>query len=99
MMESGNPVSYQALNGTDFYEPRYQAVVEAAGCNEEADTLDCLRHVPYTVLNNILNTTKLSSPWYPTVDGDIVARYGSEHLADGSFVHVPILSGANSDVS
>lgn len=97
MMESGNPVAYFAMNGTDFYEPRYQALVTAAGCNNASDTLDCLRHVPFTVLNNILNTTDFNTFWNPTVDGDIIARYGSEQLADGSFVHVPILSGANSD--
>lgn len=38
-----------------------------------------------------------SNLWNPTLDGDFVARYGSEQLADGSFVHVPIISGANSD--
>ena len=64
MMESGNPVSYAPLNGTDFYEPRYQAVVQGAGCQNDNDTLECLRQVPFTTLNNILNTTELNSNWF-----------------------------------
>lgn len=61
------------------------------------NTLDCLRALPFTVLNNILNTTTFSSRWNPALDGDFIARYGSEQLADGAFVHVPIINGANSD--
>ena len=33
----------------------------------------------------------------PIVDGDFIARYTSEQLADGSFVHVPIIDGTNTD--
>jgi len=97
IMESGNPVQYYAENGTEFYQPRYAALVKAAGCSYGTDTLTCLRQLPVFVLNNILNTTAFNANWKPTVDGDIIARYGSEQLADGSFVHVPIISGANSD--
>ncbi|GAB7348751.1 hypothetical protein MBLNU459_g7483t2 [Dothideomycetes sp. NU459] len=97
VMESGNPVFYNPLNGTEFYQPRYDALVEAAGCSNATDSLTCLRKLPLFVLNNILNTTEFNSEWNPTLDGDFVARYGSEQLADGSFVHVPIISGANSD--
>lgn len=97
MMESGNPVAYQPLNGTDFYQPRYAALIAAAGCTNATSSLACLRALPLFVLNNILNTTEFNQYWYPTVDGDFIARYGSEQLADGAFVHVPILSGANSD--
>jgi len=97
VMESGNPVSYAPLNGTDFYQPRYAALVDAAGCTNAMSTLECLRALPLFVLNNILNTTEFSSNWYPTVDGDFIARYGSEQLRDGAFVHVPIIDGANAD--
>lgn len=33
----------------------------------------------------------------PIIDGDFIARPASEQLVDGSFVHVPIIDGANSD--
>ena len=97
MMESGNPVHYTALNGTEYYQPRYAALVQAAGCQGSSNTLQCLRDVPLFTLNNVLNTTDFNANWNPTLDGDFVARYQSEQLADGAFVKVPILLGANSD--
>ncbi len=96
-MESGNPIFEGPLNGTDYYQPIYEALIEAAGCDACSNSLQCLRELPLFVLNNILNTTEFNSGWNPTIDGDFVARLGSEQLADGSFVHVPIISGANSD--
>lgn len=97
IMESGNPVAYGPLNGSDYYQPRYAALVDAAGCSNNTDSLDCLRKLPFFVLNNILNTTEFNSGWNPAVDGDFIAKYTSLQLAAGEFVHVPIISGANSD--
>ena len=74
IMESGNPVSYNALNGTDYYQPRYAALVDAAGCTEATDSLACLRQLPLFVLNNVLNTTEFYRNWNPTLDGDFIAR-------------------------
>lgn len=96
-MESGNPIYSAALNGSDFYQPTYAALVAAAGCSNCSDSLDCLRRLPLVVLNNILNTTEFNSGWKPAPDGDFIARLGSEQLADGSFVHVPVIEGANTD--
>ncbi|KAH0283863.1 alpha/beta-hydrolase [Aureobasidium namibiae CBS 147.97] len=97
IMESGNPISYGALNTSGEYQPKFAALGQAAGCGNSTSTLDCLRALPFTVLNNVLNTTQFNSGWNPALDGDFIARYGSEQLADGAFVHVPIIDGANSD--
>lgn len=97
VMESGNPVAYGALNGTDYYQPRYAALLQAAGCSNATNSLNCLRALPLFVLNNILNTTAFNRGWNPTLDGDFIARYTSQQLAEGDFVHVPIIDGANSD--
>jgi len=97
IMESGNPIYSDATNGSDYYQPVYAALVETAGCSNCSDSLDCLRKLPLLVLNNILNTTEFNSGWNPAFDGDFVARLGSEQLTDGSFVHVPLISGANTD--
>ncbi|KAF4550802.1 Carboxylesterase-like protein 9 [Elsinoe fawcettii] len=97
MLESGNPVPYAPLLGVDSYQPRYDNLTRAAGCSNCSDTLACLREVPLFVLNNILNTTEFNNGWNPTIDGDFIARRGSEQLADGSFVKVPIIDGANTD--
>lgn len=97
VMESGNPIAYGPLNGTDYYQPRYAALLEAAGCKGASSGLDCLRALPLFVINNILNTTDFDSGWNPTIDGDFIARRTSLQLADGDFVHVPIIDGTNSD--
>lgn len=96
-MESSNPISFGPLWGKDHYQPIYSSLVEKAGCRQAQNLLDCLRNFPFTVLNNILNTTEFNSGWVPTVDGDFITRFTSLQLADGHFVHVPIISGANSD--
>lgn len=96
IMESGNPVAYQSYRTNEQYQPLYNAVVSAAGCNASIDNLGCLRQVPYAKLNSILNTTT-ATDWQPIVDGDFIARWGSVQLAEGAFVKVPIIDGANTD--
>lgn len=96
IMESGNPVPYQSYRDGAFYQPLYDGLVANASCQNATDTLDCLRHVPFQTLNNLLNTT-LSSRWQPIVDGDFIQRFGSIQLAEGAFVKVPIIDGANTD--
>ncbi|KAL2061423.1 hypothetical protein VTL71DRAFT_7696 [Oculimacula yallundae] len=97
IMMSGNPLYYGAQNKTNDYQSKYDGFVKAAGCEDCTNPLACLRRLPYAVMNNILNTTSFNSGWNPAIDGDFIARYSSDQMADGSFVHVPIISGANSD--
>ncbi|TID19972.1 putative mitochondrial carrier [Venturia nashicola] len=102
-MESGNPVAYGELNTSEWYQPLYDAISAQAGCNNTINSLECLRAIPFETLNSVINgTTKASNgasltDFSPTVDGDFIARYTSLQMADGSFVKVPIISGANSD--
>jgi acetylcholinesterase len=97
VMESGNPIAFGPLLGTETYQAQYNALVATAGCSNSANSLQCLRELPFVILNNILNTTEFNNNWSPALDGDFIARLGSEQFADGSFVHVPIIDGANSD--
>ncbi|KAK0105487.1 hypothetical protein ONS95_004151 [Cadophora gregata] len=98
IMESGGPIFFGVQQSSSDYQPMYDSVVEQSGCGNSSNSLTCLREVPFTVLNSVLNTTEFNMPgWWPALDGNFVARYGSEQLADGSFVHVPIIAGANSD--
>ncbi|KAJ2977189.1 hypothetical protein NUW58_g7885 [Xylaria curta] len=54
-------------NGSDWYQPIYDNIVEQANCTEAIDTLDCLRTVDYDVLFPLLNYTAIPGPgWYPT---------------------------------
>ena len=97
IMESGNPVNVNVFNGTDFYQPLYDAIVNQTGCAGQFDTLQCLRTVPFGRLNNVFNATPFDSGFAPVVDGDFIQRYGSLQCSDGDFVCVPIISGANTD--
>ena len=98
-MESGNPVFYSTLNGTQWYQPLYNYLTDATGCGNATDTLQCLRGLPYTQLNAVINATAkpLTNSWNPTVDGDFIQKFTSLQLAEGAFVRVPIISGANTD--
>lgn len=93
-MESGNPVPYSSYHTDQYFQPLYNKLVKAAGCKDAIDNLDCLRHVPYAKLNKLLNTTT-AADWQPIVDGDFIARWASIQLAEGDFVKVPIIDGAN----
>lgn len=95
-MESGNPVPYQSYWPNQQYQPLYDEVVMACGCAGAVDTLNCLRRIPCEKLNAVLNTTT-AADWQPIVDGDIIARWASIQLAEGAFVKVPIIDGANTD--
>lgn len=96
-MESGNPINYKAFNGTNYYQPLYNAVVQNVSCDTQIDTLQCLRTVPYQQLNAVFNNTPYDSAFQPVIDGDFIQRYGSAQLAAGDFVKVPVISGANTD--
>lgn len=97
IMESGGAQFYRPQSLTSYYETSYQALTASAGCSTASSPLDCLRNLPYASLNQILNTTQFAGIWNPQIDGDIIKRYSSQQLADGSFVKVPIIIGANSD--
>lgn len=97
IMESGNPIAYTALNGTQSYQPLYDGLVQAVGCSDEIDTLQCLRTVPIAQLNNITQNAPYNVSFQATIDGDFIENYTSIQLADGRFVHVPIISGFNTD--
>lgn len=96
-MESGPVIPQGPLNLTASYQSKYEGIVAEAGCSQAEKKLDCLRALPFTVLNNVLNQTAYNTGWEPTIDGDFVARYPSQQVEDGSFVRVPIIAGTTTD--
>ncbi|KAK0890282.1 hypothetical protein LTR91_018840 [Friedmanniomyces endolithicus] len=96
IMESGNPVNYNSYRDTETWQPLYNSLVNVTNCTYAIDTLDCLRHLPFAILSNALNGTALSS-FVPVLDGDFIQRFASIQLAEGDFVKVPIIDGANTD--
>ncbi|KAI5362182.1 putative carboxylesterase, type B, carboxylesterase type B, active, alpha/Beta hydrolase [Septoria linicola] len=98
IMQSGNPVNYGSYATNVRYQPQYDALVEATNCSAATDTLDCLREVPSDTLANLFSTTpSLANGWNPIVDGNFIQRWASIQLAEGAFVKVPVIDGANTD--
>jgi carboxylesterase type B len=98
IMESGNPVNYVPYRDAGFYQPSYDLIAKQTGCDNQTDTLGCLRTVPYAKLNAVFNQTAFQvTPFEPVIDGDFIQKFGSIQLADGDFVKVPIIDGANTD--
>ncbi|KAK5628475.1 hypothetical protein RRF57_004190 [Xylaria bambusicola] len=97
IQESGSAATAWC-NGSDWYQPIYDKIVDRTNCTQAIDTLKCLRTVDYDVIFPFLNASALPGPgWYPTVDGDVIPAYPTELLYQGRFAHVPHLYGTNSD--
>ncbi|KAI0206430.1 alpha/beta-hydrolase [Astrocystis sublimbata] len=97
IQESGSAATAW-YNGSDWYQPIYDNIVDQVNCTQAIDTLSCLRSVDYEVLAPFLNYTAVPGPgWYPTVDGDVIPAYPTELLHTGRFAHIPHLYGSNSD--
>lgn len=97
IQESGSATTAW-YNGSDWYQPIYNKIVEQTNCTQWPDTLECLRTIPYETIFPFLDSSKVGGPgFYPTVDGDIMPNYPTELLHSGRFAHVPHLYGTNSD--
>lgn len=97
IQESGSAATAW-YNGSEWYQPIYNKIVQQTNCTDWPDTLECLRTVPYKTIYPFMDSSKVGGPgFYPTVDGDIIPNYPTEQLHTGRFAHVPHLYGSNSD--
>jgi carboxylesterase type B len=96
IQESGSAATAW-YNGSDWYQPIYDNIVNKANCSDAVDTLACLRTVPYENMLPLLAEPSQGPGWYPVVDGDVIPAYPTELLHSGRFAHVPHLYGTNSD--
>lgn len=87
-----------SVQGNSASQSQFNALANKTGCEGSTDVLNCLRHVPYESLNEVINTTSLGlTSWAPTIDGDFIQEYPSIQFAAGKFLHIPIINGATSD--
>ncbi|KAI8958769.1 alpha/beta-hydrolase [Daldinia sp. FL1419] len=97
IQESGSATTAWC-NGSDWYQPIYDKIVDQVNCSLVPDTLECLRTVDYETLYPFLNSSAVPGPgFYPTVDGDVLPNYPSELLRAGRFAHIPHIYGTVSD--
>ena len=81
-------------NGTDWYEPKFQTLLNDTGC----DSLACLRKLPYEALYPAMNGS-VSGSWYPVLDGPtgLFPDHPAKLLATGQYHKIPMIDGVNSD--
>lgn len=100
-MQSGNPINFRAIpDPATGYAGMYNLIVSRAGCSNVTSPLECLRKLPTAQLNAAINVTSPvlnTTQFMPCLDGDFIQKRTSLQLEAGEFVHVPIISGANSD--
>ncbi|KAJ7112034.1 carotenoid ester lipase precursor [Mycena crocata] len=100
-MVSGSPLpSRSQADGQQYYDQ----IVAATNCTAAADTLDCLRSVPFDSLFASINQTPdyfsykgLSLVWSPSVDGDIILQNPAVSVAQGAYAKIPLLTGDDDD--
>ncbi|OAA80440.1 Carboxylesterase, type B [Akanthomyces lecanii RCEF 1005] len=81
--------------------PEYAAANDMTSeetCANAADSLACLRTGKLEELNAVFNGSRdISQKWFPIVDGDFLREYPSRQLSSGSFVRIPIITGATTN--
>lgn len=101
IMESGSTVGAQ-LVPLPFYTAAFENLTRSVGCwsggssqynSPHPQSLACLRNLTSEELFN----SNYTVVWNPIIDGTFLTAYPSQLDATGSFVHVPIITGANSD--
>ncbi|CBY00057.1 hypothetical protein IAQ61_002739 [Plenodomus lingam] len=101
IMQSGNPINYGALREPLGLANMYNELVRRTNCGvNSTGSLECLRQLPAEQLNAAINITNLPlnvTGFNPVLDYDFIQKRTSIQLEAGEFVHVPIVSGANSD--
>lgn len=99
-MQSGNPINFGPLEDPLGYADMYNELLGRTSCSNASSQLECLRQLSAEELNTAINTTSTIinvTNFMPIVDGDFIRKRTSLQLEAGEFVHVPIISGANSD--
>jgi len=100
IMESGSPINIRISPNKTGFAANYNELKRRTGCDKATSPLECLRTLPYQKLYDTINESRNSSVslsgFNPIIDGDFVRKPGSVALADGEFIHMPIMSGGKS---
>jgi carboxylesterase type B len=96
-MESGAPIPVGDItNGQKYYD----SIVADTGCSGAADTLACLRTVPYATLKSAINQTpgifayqSLNLAWLPRTDGVFLTDNPQTLVQQGQVANIPYITG------
>lgn len=96
-MQSGAAIPVGPLeNGQGYYDD----IVRATGCAGAADTLDCLRGVPYDQIKAAIDDTpsifayqSLRLAWLPREDGVFLTENPYDLVRNGKVAPIPYVMG------
>ncbi|KAJ7155733.1 Alpha/Beta hydrolase protein [Mycena filopes] len=96
-MQSGSPIPVGPVeNGQKYYD----AIVQQTGCSSAADTLECLRTVPYAALKAAQDASpfifayqSLVLAWLPRADGTFLADNPQRLVQQGLVSKIPFVTG------
>ncbi|KAG6815752.1 hypothetical protein H0H93_009083, partial [Arthromyces matolae] len=96
-MQSGSPIPVAGMTDAQKY---YDAIVQDTGCSKKADTLDCLRDVPYKELKKAIDKLpglfayqSLSLAFFPRADGVFLTDNPQNLVLQGKVAPVPFITG------
>ncbi|KAJ7268043.1 carotenoid ester lipase precursor [Mycena rebaudengoi] len=97
VMQSGSPIPVGPIeNGQKYYD----AIVSDTGCSGKADTLACLRTVPYATLKAaqdkspfIFSYQSLVLAWLPRADGVFLTDNPQRLVQQGKVANIPFITG------
>lgn len=92
IMESGGPKGCQ-IETLTWYNSAVENFTRAVDCWGVSDQLACLRATDISVLF----AAHPSVVWNPLIDGDFLTGYPSQLMAQGKYIKVPLITGANTD--
>ncbi|KAF9453329.1 alpha/beta-hydrolase [Macrolepiota fuliginosa MF-IS2] len=97
VMQSGAPVPVGDIENGQIY---YDSIVADTGCSGSADTLQCLRTVPYDTLKMAIDNTpsifayqSLHLAWPPRADGVFLTDHPQRLVQQGKIARVPFITG------
>ncbi|KAJ6543601.1 sterol esterase, partial [Mycena vulgaris] len=98
---SGSPISTGTIADG---QADYDGLVAANNCTGSADTLECLRRVPFDAFMasvnhtaDLLSFSSLRLVWEPRVDGDVVVQNPLVAVTKGLYAKIPIMTGDSDD--
>ncbi|KAI0763529.1 carotenoid ester lipase precursor [Trametes elegans] len=96
-MQSGSPIP---VGDISHGQADYDAIVAQTGCAGAADTLQCLRGVPFDKLKKAVDASpgifapqSLRLAWLPRVDGNFLPDTPQNLVQKGSVASVPFVTG------
>ncbi|KAA1472211.1 carotenoid ester lipase precursor [Dentipellis sp. KUC8613] len=97
IMQSGGPIPVAGMENGQVY---YDNLVQDLGCGCAADTLECLRQVPFTSFKVAMNKAPnffsyqgLVLAYLPRVDGDFIKEPPLQLVRKGKVARVPMITG------